>query len=60
MFEETAKQIAKNFLSGLETYPPVVPTIEKIRIEEKRESEGEATFLVHELLAPPPFWCCLA
>ena len=34
--------------------------IEKIRIEEKRESEGEATFLVHELLAPPPFWCCLA
>ena len=37
-----------------------VKTIEKIRLEKKRESEGEATFLVHKLLAPPPFWCCLA
>ena len=31
-----------------------------MKIEKKRESEGEATFLVHKLLAPPPFWCCLA
>ena len=28
--------------------------------EGNRARQGEAILLVHKLLAPPPFWCCLA